>query len=174
MFEKLRHNFVRKGLVLVITYNKNEVASKSEELINKLYPRCPQWYNIKSLLLDRNKSEFEFNGYKIKFISSMISPNFIRGYRPEIVYWCTELNNKNYRLYKNIQYDLVFSSRLKPFRDVDEDSFILDQDILTNNFKIKDYINTKSMGYKLTRNEYIHKQFNKFKNKSKQIINRKR
>ncbi|MEG2786409.1 MAG: hypothetical protein RR942_01220 [Romboutsia sp.] len=163
MFEKLRHNFVRKGLVLVVTYDKNNSIGRSEELINKLYPKCPRWYDIKNILLDRNKNEFEFNGYKIRFISSMITPNFIRGHRPEVVYWCAGLRNND--LYKNLNNDLVLSSRLQPFRWVDEEDFMLDQDILTNDFKIKDYIDTKSFGYKLTRNKYVHKKWNEFKNK---------
>lgn len=172
MFEKLRHNFVRKGLVVVVVDNIKMAEYESKKLINDLYSDIiSKGFNVERLLKYRYGHEIRFNKYRIKFISKGTSFNSVRGMRPEIVYWCLG-SNYNLELEEELRHDLCLSSRLHPFRFVKD--IKLDQDILTDDFKIKDYIDTKSKGYKLTRNEYIHKQFNKFKNKLKQIINRKR
>lgn len=171
MFDKLRHNFVRKGLVLVVVDNIKMAKYESKKLVNDLYSDIiSKGFNAESLLKYRYRYEIKFNKYRIKFISKNTSFNSIRGMRPEIVYWCLG-SNYNLELEEQLKHDLCLSSRLQPFRFVK--NIKLDQDILTDDFKIKDYINTKSRGYKLTRNDYIHKQLNKFQNKLKQIINRK-
>lgn len=164
-FEKLRHNFVRKDIVLIIVYDHKDVKYLFERIIDYVHINHKK-LDMKCLYGQR---EIRLNNYKIRFVSSLsFNP---RGYRPEIVYWCTNLNDKNYELYEIIQDQLILSSRLESFRRRERDEFILDQDILTNDFKIKDYIDTKSFGYKLTRNKYIHKKWNEFKNK---LLHRKR
>ncbi|WP_252241525.1 hypothetical protein [Clostridium sp. ZBS18] len=105
------------------------------------------------------------NGYNIRFISKLSEPHNVRGTRPEIIYWNTTSvdTQKQHDLNKYLYSSINYSSRLSPLRD----NFYYENcnDILSDDFKIKEYIDTKSLGYKITRNKYI-------KNKIKTFINK--
>lgn len=159
ILNNIRKHFIRKGLVLVVCENINSAMYEFEEFKNNLIK------NNRLCCSDKPNLTIYINGYNIRFMSKMSEAHKVRGIRPEIIYWNTTSvdTQKQHDLNKYLYSSINYSSRLSPLRD-NFDSYNC-KDILSDNFKIKEYIDTKSLGYKLTRNKYI-------KNKIKTFINK--
>ncbi|MDK0982970.1 hypothetical protein P5F71_07945 [Clostridium perfringens] len=160
--EDIRHNFIRKGTILIVTDSQEQAKQEYEKLIKLLFSgiRYNKFIKMPNYTL-------RFNGYTIKFISVDYQNFNLRGLRPEIVYWLVKktTGDEVFRI-SSILRDLVaYSSRLEPFRrgTIKNTGCILDLDILTNDFKIKEYINTKSFSYKNIRNIYIKNKISKIR-----------
>ncbi|OSA95652.1 UNVERIFIED_ORG: hypothetical protein B2H93_04325 [Clostridium botulinum] len=82
--------------------------------------------------------------------------------RPEIIYWnIINIETQKQRDFNEYLHSLInYSSRLNPMRD--NFNYENCNDVLSDNFKIKEYIDTKSLGYKLTRNKYIKNKIKVF------------
>ncbi|HBJ1650902.1 TPA: hypothetical protein LA460_000121 [Clostridium botulinum] len=159
ILNRIRKHFIRKGLVLVVCENMNSVMYEFEEFKNNLIKN-------KNLFFHTNQNlTIHINGYNIRFMSKLSESHKVRGTRPEIIYWNTTSvdTQKQHDLNKCLYSSTNHASRLNPLRD--NFNYYNCKDLLSDNFKIKEYIDIKSLGYKITRNKYI-------KNKIKVFINK--
>ncbi|MBN1074666.1 hypothetical protein DVV91_09965 [Clostridium botulinum] len=159
ILNNIRKYFIRKGLVLVLYENRNSAEFGFEQFEKSLTRDKRLFFRYKQKFI------IHMNGYNIMFISKLSELHKVRGTRPEVIYLNTTSvdTQKEYDLNKYLYSSINHSSRLSPLRD--NFNYENCNDILSDDFKIKEYIDIKSLGYKLTRNKYI-------KNKIKILINK--
>lgn len=144
MFKKLKQKFIKKGLILVVCNDANTMHDCIRHTIRTQLDK--DYYS--SLDYYKRKQVVKYNGYVIKFISSLSQDSY-RGYRPEIVYrGVAEISDNSYEMFKYLKSTLYYSSRKQPLRCFDEE-LILDEDIMTDDFKFRKYIKFTSYGFKL-------------------------
>lgn len=155
MFKKLKQKFIKKGLILVVCNNsitmQNCVKHTIETQLNKDYYSSLKYY--------RTQQAIEYNGYNIKFISSVVGDTHTRGYRPEIVYWGVyKPSDNSHEMLKYLKSSLHCSSRKQPFREFDE-QLVLGDDIMSDDFSFRKYIKINSYGFKVKCKEVLRDIF---------------